>query len=88
MTYLRNLWRDESGATMVEYALMVALIAIVCIAAVSLLGTQIRGTFVTSAETLGATAQAACEANGMTYTAADDGGTPADPSDDTPASCT
>lgn len=30
--------REEEGATMVEYALMVALIAVVCIAAVGLLG--------------------------------------------------
>jgi pilus assembly protein Flp/PilA len=64
--FLRNLWQDESGATMVEYALMVALIAIVCIAAVSLLGTQIRGTFHQSA-TARAAAQDACEANGGTW---------------------
>ncbi len=30
--------QGEEGATMVEYALMVALIAVVCIAAVTLLG--------------------------------------------------
>ena len=31
--------RDEDGATMVEYALMLALIAVVCIVAVGLIGT-------------------------------------------------
>jgi pilus assembly protein Flp/PilA len=30
--------RDETGASVVEYALLVALIAVVCIVAVSLLG--------------------------------------------------
>lgn len=30
--------RDERGASLVEYALLVALIAVVCIAAVTLLG--------------------------------------------------
>jgi pilus assembly protein Flp/PilA len=32
--------RQEEGATMVEYGLMLALIAAVCIAAVALLGTN------------------------------------------------
>lgn len=34
--------RKERGATMVEYGLMLALIAIVCIAAVTLIGTNLR----------------------------------------------
>ena len=33
--------RDEDGATLVEYALLVALIAVVCIAAVTLIGTNV-----------------------------------------------
>lgn len=37
--------RDEDGATMVEYGLMVALIAVVCIAAVTLLGTSLSTLF-------------------------------------------
>ena len=37
-TAARKLVRDEQGATMVEYALLVALIAVVVIGAVSLLG--------------------------------------------------
>ena len=32
---LINFFKDEEGATMVEYGLMVALIAVVCIAAVT-----------------------------------------------------
>ncbi len=35
----------EEGATMVEYGLMVALIAVVCVTAVALMGTNIKSTF-------------------------------------------
>ena len=42
---VRNLFVREEGATMVEYGLMVALIAVVCLAAVTLLGTNIQATF-------------------------------------------
>lgn len=41
----KKLFGREEGATMVEYGLMVALIAIVCITAVTLLGTSISGVF-------------------------------------------
>ena len=37
--------RDEEGATMVEYGLMLALIAVICIAAVAIIGTQLNITF-------------------------------------------
>lgn len=37
--------RREEGASLVEYALLVALIALVAIAAVKLVGTQISGAF-------------------------------------------
>jgi pilus assembly protein Flp/PilA len=37
-TWLRARFNDEKGASLVEYALLVALIAVVCIAAVTLLG--------------------------------------------------
>jgi pilus assembly protein Flp/PilA len=36
---------DEEGATMVEYGLMVALIAVVCIVAVAALGTKTSSMF-------------------------------------------
>jgi pilus assembly protein Flp/PilA len=37
--------KDESGAALVEYGILVGLIAVVCIAAVTLLGTTIQGVF-------------------------------------------
>jgi pilus assembly protein Flp/PilA len=43
----------QEGATMVEYAIMVALIAIVAIAAVALLGTNVSSTFNRAATSLG-----------------------------------
>ena len=46
--------RDEEGATMVEYGLMVALIAIVVIVAVALIGTNLNNTFNTVANSVGA----------------------------------
>jgi pilus assembly protein Flp/PilA len=42
---IKMLWRDEEGATMVEYALMLALIAIVCILVVTALGQKAGTTF-------------------------------------------
>ena len=44
--------RDEEGASMVEYALLVALIAIVAIVAVTLVGTAVRDEFQIIADTL------------------------------------
>ena len=43
--FLQKLVRSEEGASMVEYGLMVALIAVVCIAAVTLLGTNVNQVF-------------------------------------------
>jgi len=41
-----NSWmRDDKGASMVEYALLVVLIAIVALVAVRLAGTQVSTTF-------------------------------------------
>jgi len=42
---LKSLWTDESGQTMAEYALLLALIAVVCIAALLLLGPKIADVF-------------------------------------------
>ena len=42
---LINFFKDEEGATMVEYALMLALIAIVCIGAVTIVGNQADAVF-------------------------------------------
>jgi pilus assembly protein Flp/PilA len=40
-----RLRRDDSGATAVEYGLLVGLIAVVIVAAVTLLGTKLNGLF-------------------------------------------
>lgn len=45
--------RDESGATAIEYGLIAALIAVVIIAAVTTLGTNIRGNFTRVATAMG-----------------------------------
>ena len=39
--------RDEEGASLAEYGLLLALIAVVCIAAIALVGTQVSGMFST-----------------------------------------
>ena len=44
-TWLQSRWNDETGASMVEYALLVVLIAIVAIIAVRFAGTQVSSTF-------------------------------------------
>ncbi len=46
---------DEKGASMVEYALLVALIAVVVIAAALFLGNQISEKFSEVGDTVGAT---------------------------------
>ena len=43
---------DEQGASMVEYGLLVALIAVVCIAAVGLIGTRLDTKFDTVGDSL------------------------------------
>ena len=45
MKKLVRFLREEEAATMVEYGLMVALIAIVCIIAVTLIGTNLQVVF-------------------------------------------
>ena len=50
-----NFFKDEEGATMVEYALMLALIAIVCIFAVTALGLSAKVKFNESVTALGGT---------------------------------
>ncbi len=44
--------KKEKGASLVEYALLVALIAVVAIAAVTLLGDKVSGTFSNIADQL------------------------------------
>ena len=42
---IKRFVRDEEGVTMVEYGLIAALIAVVCLAAVTVIGTQLNITF-------------------------------------------
>lgn len=52
LTLWNLLWNDESGQDLAEYALLIALIALVVIAAVTLLGTQIQSVFQEIADAL------------------------------------
>ncbi len=45
MKFLKNLVRDEQGATAIEYGLIAALIAVAAMGAMSTLGTELEGTF-------------------------------------------
>ena len=47
---LRRFLADRSGPTTVEYAVMLALIAAVCVTAVAALGTVVEGSLANSAE--------------------------------------
>ena len=47
MNALRNFVKDESGASAVEYGLLVALIAVVIIGAVTVLGQSVSTVFTT-----------------------------------------
>ncbi len=48
-----NFLKSEDGPTAVEYAVMLALIIVVCIAAISALGSNASGTFNKVATTVG-----------------------------------
>jgi pilus assembly protein Flp/PilA len=50
-----NFLKQEDGPTAVEYAVMLALIIIICLSAVLLLGENTSGLFQTVAESLGTT---------------------------------
>ena len=47
LSNLRSIILDEEGATLVEYSLVVALIAVLCIVAISFLGGSIKSLFST-----------------------------------------
>ncbi len=51
---LKQLALDDSGATLVEYSLVVALIALACIAAIQYLGTHIKSVFSTVGNSISA----------------------------------
>jgi pilus assembly protein Flp/PilA len=48
-------WKEDKGASMVEYALLVVLIAIIAIVAISLAGQNVSKAFSTTAGSLAAT---------------------------------
>lgn len=52
MEMIKRFLNDEEGATMVEYALMLALIAAVCVAAVGLIGSKASALFGSIGSTL------------------------------------
>jgi pilus assembly protein Flp/PilA len=52
MERIKNFFKDESGASAVEYGLLVGLIAVVIITAVGTLGGKVRDAFQTAADTL------------------------------------
>jgi pilus assembly protein Flp/PilA len=45
LTLLSKLMRDEGGATAIEYGLIAALIAVIIIAAINSVGTNLSATF-------------------------------------------
>ena len=51
-----NFLKREDGPTAVEYAVMLALIIVVCITAITALGTNANKTFTSVATTIGSTA--------------------------------
>jgi pilus assembly protein Flp/PilA len=51
-TWLRARFDDDRGASLVEYALLVALIAVVCIAAITLLGNNVSSKFNSTASSI------------------------------------
>lgn len=53
MKTLTKLFKDESGATAIEYGLIAALIAVVAIAAMTTVGERLNTTFTNVASNLG-----------------------------------
>ena len=47
MNFISKFIREEDGVTAIEYGLIAALIAVVIIAAVTVVGTQLKATFTT-----------------------------------------
>ena len=43
--FINQLYREENGAALVEYGMLVGLIAVICVVAVTTLGTEISAAF-------------------------------------------
>lgn len=54
MKFINKLFRDEAGATAIEYGLIAALIAVAAIGAMTSLGASLSGTFSTVSNTMNA----------------------------------
>ena len=52
MKFIKNLLRDDAGATAIEYGLIAALIAVAAIAAMQGLGGQLKSTFETTSSAM------------------------------------
>lgn len=52
MSFVTKFFKDESGATAIEYGLIAALVAVVLVGALQLLGGGLTGTFTGIANTL------------------------------------
>jgi pilus assembly protein Flp/PilA len=55
MQHVADFLKREDGPTAVEYAVMLALIIVVCITAITTLGTNANKTFTTVGNTIGST---------------------------------
>ncbi len=53
LAHLADFLKREDGPTAVEYAVMLALIIVVCIAAITALGTNANATFTSVSNTIG-----------------------------------
>ena len=59
MTYVLNFIREEEGQDLIEYALLVALISLVCVAALTAAGTNVNAIFTAIKDKLAAAVPAA-----------------------------
>jgi len=55
MKFIKKLFRNEEGATAIEYGLIAALIAVAAITAMQGLGSQLKTTFNTTSEAMAST---------------------------------
>ncbi len=55
MKFIKKLFREEAGATAIEYGLIAALISVAAIAAMTSLGTQLSTTFDTTKDAMAST---------------------------------
>ena len=59
MKFINKLFRDEAGATAIEYGLIAALIAVAAITAMNGLGNQLKTTFNTTSSAMSSANNAA-----------------------------